>query len=506
MLYPPTRVCDRPFCTNPRLLRDKDEHKVVTVFTLDRGVLQGFRVKLYCNACRTYYRHDYAVHQGVRTYYAGYPEYVEVALHTYIEVRLLRLFTALTLLSWTSATNAAHVYHEVLSLLSGPDRHKACYKLRPEHVWDGFTALALLRDADERSYAMELPHTGEQRSRFTVAMEARNAHMRCAGQPEFNHWCERCHRRYNEPDGSVAYVDALVCDGIEMGRPCCSVPHCTMPLASTQDRFCPGHSDQALLCVVDCCSAPAQEGHKTCSDPAHRALEDRFDLQNKAQFHLRDRLQRNHPGQASDSLRPDAPSDDIIEVDASQCPEKPDVGHKVRAAFGRTHTHNEQLFVRPCGMIPARETCHTSESIRIVLEFFRKYFPDPRYMPRFLVYDNGCRLYQHLEKAGDPLKDEVAFPVDVFHWKCKHKKSDDACSIHCNPYSFPELLAEDGDGWFFNTSIAEQTNVWFGGFHAIVREMTATRFDFFLDEMIKQRNALTRDSLEAAGWTPGARV
>ncbi|KAI0754602.1 hypothetical protein C8Q80DRAFT_1139888 [Daedaleopsis nitida] len=629
MLYPPTVICDRPFCPNPRVLRDKDPHKAVTVFTLDKGVQQGFCVKLYCNACNTSYRHDYAVHQDVRTYYSGFPQYVEVALSTYVELRLLKLFTTLSLLSWTSATNAAHVYHEALSLLTGKDRFKASFRLRPEHVWDGFTALALLRDADDRSYALTVPHTGEQKSRFKEAMDARNTFMRCAGQPEFNHWCERCHREYQEPDGTMMYVDALVTDGIEIGRPCCSVPNCTIALASTQDRYCPGHAQYALLCVVELCNSPAQEGYKTCPHPTHRALEDHYDLQHKAQFHLRDCLRRDHAGQASDAISPSASHDLVVELDvltatlagstlvssncdaatpdaatptipaphppmfavhpstssipvphasstpgpshasmssvpaslagsalalsncdtatlvsvssgsdatmpsmsstpvlshpstsstpasasptpapglSASCPEKSEMGnHRVRASFGRKHTHNEQLFVRPCGMIPARETCHTSESLRIIREFFHKYFPDPKYMPRFLIYDNGCRLYQHLEKHKDPVLNNVAFPVDVFHWKCKHKKNDDACSIHCNPYTFPELIGKDGEGWFFNSSVAEQTNVWFGGFHAIVREMSATRFDFFLDEMIKQRNWLTRASLEANNVVLGNR-
>lgn len=125
--------------------------------------------------------------------------------------------------------------------------------------------------------------------------------------------------------------------------------------------------------------------------------------------------------------------------------------------------------------------------------------------PRLLVYDSACRMYQHLERVGDTLQHEIGMPVDVFHWKCKHKKSDVACSIHCNPYNYPDLLGEDGKTWWFNTSIAEQTNVWYGGFAAIVREMTATKYDFFLDEMVKMKNGLTRERLVSAGCLPGYR-
>ena len=35
---------------------------------------------------------------------------------------------------------------------------------------------------------------------------------------------------------------------------------------------------------------------------------------------------------------------------------------RIRAQFGRHRTHNEQLFVAPCGMIIARETFYHSEA------------------------------------------------------------------------------------------------------------------------------------------------
>lgn len=49
---------------------------------------------------------------------------------------------------------------------------------------------------------------------------------------------------------------------------------------------------------------------------------------------------------------------------SQQCPDKPPEGNrKLRAMFGRRRTHNEQLFVRPCGMIIERDTCFGSESV-----------------------------------------------------------------------------------------------------------------------------------------------
>jgi hypothetical protein len=39
----------------------------------------------------------------------------------------------------------------------------------------------------------------------------------------------------------------------------------------------------------------------------------------------------------------------------------------LRAQFGRKYTHNEQLFVAPCGMIMARETFYHAEAIYSVI-------------------------------------------------------------------------------------------------------------------------------------------
>jgi len=60
----------------------------------------------------------------------------------------------------------------------------------------------------------------------------------------------------------------------------------------------------------------------------------------------------------------------------------------------------------------------------------------------------------------------------------------------------------DGSGWFFNTSVAEQTNAWLGGYHSMCREMLPAKFDFFLDEMIRLRNIEIIRSLQENGHHP----
>jgi len=66
---------------------------------------------------------------------------------------------------------------------------------------------------------------------------------------------------------------------------------------------------------------------------------------------------------------------------------------------------------------------------------------------------------------------------------------------------YPELLGENGKAWYFNSSIAEQTNVWLGGFHAILREMLVDRYNFFLDQMILSRNRMTRERIHKDGYS-----
>lgn len=120
--------------------------------------------------------------------------------------------------------------------------------------------------------------------------------------------------------------------------------------------------------------------------------------------------------------------------------------------------------------------------------------------PSHIFYDNNCTLSYMVR--DDPYFKSIGLSVDVFHFKCKHSTEDEWCQQYCNPAAFPELV--DGDGnWRFNSSVAEQTNVWFGGYQSIGREMTAHKYAFFLDEMILQKNRIVKAKLEADGCKPG---
>jgi len=132
-------------------------------------------------------------------------------------------------------------------------------------------------------------------------------------------------------------------------------------------------------------------------------------------------------------------------------------------------------------------------------------FPTRRSLPGVIWYDNNCKLYSMLRNDADPrLRDYFkgcALPVDVFHYKTKHKASDIDCGKNCNPYIWPELRINDTE-WRFNSSAAEQVNAWYGGFQAIVREMQVDRYHFFLNEMVKRRNRLIVEDLRRRGARP----
>lgn len=206
--------------------------------------------------------------------------------------------------------------------------------------------------------------------------------------------------------------------------------------------------------------------------------------------------------------------------------------------MSRRWTHNEQLFVRCCGVILSRATMYASEGVSGVKvctqgttgnnsettnshyyqDFLKCTFPFPGSLPSYIFFDNNCNLLKHLISTDDHYFDLTGLPVDVFHAHNKHHETDIFCNTHCNPAMFSELIDKDGK-WALNSSAAEQANAWFGGFQSIVREMPEPRCDslpppvfthhlhehrynFYLDEMIAIRNRFTVNLLHRQGHHP----
>lgn len=69
--------------------------------------------------------------------------------------------------------------------------------------------------------------------------------------------------------------------------------------------------------------------------------------------------------------------------------------------------------------------------------------------------------------------ERIALVVDGFHFT-GHKNSHEDCQESCSPYKYPVLKSADGS-WLFNSSAAEQANVWYGKFQNKVKEMNVVR-------------------------------
>jgi hypothetical protein len=153
-------------------------------------------------------------------------------------------------------------------------------------------------------------------------------------------------------------------------------------------------------------------------------------------------------------------------------------------------------------LLDAKHSPHTQLHVQ-------KTFSVPHaFKPEHFIYDTNCDAKQQVMAHLDVWWwfRNVGMTVDVFHFLHKHKATHTFCQEHNNPADYPELMGPDGNTWFFNTSIAEQTNVWLGGYQSICREMLPVKYNFFLDEMIRLRNQTIVASLASAGHEPRERV
>ncbi|KZV58934.1 hypothetical protein PENSPDRAFT_596253, partial [Peniophora sp. CONT] len=361
-------------------------------------------------------------------------------------------------------------------------------------VLDTFFIYALLKDkAFRRDERLMVPNGGAQSDRFSGALLERNLRMAGTGQEMWAHACNLCKK--DTADGR--FIDAVVMDGVTIGHPCCSVPHCMEALDNQQDRFCPAHKDLSNFCAIQgCTSRVSGPGSLTCLTPTHAAYAQR-DKQLNSFSHLKRRAEKAER--------------DVPEQPLPSQSEKPDTAiplpleeAKLRGFLHRRWTHNEQLMLRPCGVCISRASMFTAESMPACCQFGKATFPTHRYpncAPSYWVFDNACGLRRHIDHQGDHYFDDTALVVDVFHAFTKHKENDEYCQTHCNPSLFPALHSPE-KGWTFNTSICEQVNRWFGKFQHIVREMSVHRYNFFLDEMLAINNRSVVTRLEQQGHQP----
>ncbi|KAJ7892674.1 hypothetical protein B0H13DRAFT_1625428, partial [Mycena leptocephala] len=479
---PPVTVCINETCKSAGLAQPLGEESVVEarLYTLRRGVLPVFSKSLYCRSCNTRYYNNYFVQNASKEdsrwqyYSAELPALIHVTKTSYVEQDLCKYFRVQMALSHNTCQGISRVYNQALGNSELPNSSRLSHELTGELVLEAFILHALLQDQRKHGDILSLPHRAYQEHCFDQAMADRNLRMAGDGQDMWAHACDRCMKIYQGEDGNWYRMTAGVHDGVSVRHVCCSVHDCLQAVSSQRDLFCFAHRDLLKVCCIKGCNSMAEPGFRTCSIESHRAFQKAGEERNTAMFQL-------HTPSAASS------------------------GAKVKGKLARSWTHNEQLFVRCCGVIISRATFFGSEGITGVTTFLKATFPPkfPGVLPSYIFYDNNCQFLKHLRSVGDHYFDNVGLPVDVFHFKCKHSEGDLFCQAHCNLARFRELHDREGK-WIFNSSAAEQANVWFGKFQNVVQDMPILppRYNFYLDEMIAIHNDHIVGELATQGHAP----
>ncbi|KDQ56438.1 hypothetical protein JAAARDRAFT_70720 [Jaapia argillacea MUCL 33604] len=436
MFYPPVRNC----LTCRRELRGLLQFPVV-FYSIQYGACPAYLSSLSCDGCKMRYYPNYYIMTNLHFYYGGIPDTIQFEEHGYMEKDLCEVFTNFMLVAWVSAQNGANIYNFALATNSPCQPliwpSGLTFNLSGEQVWQAFFLNALLGDWSEHGLVLVLPDSGDHDSRLKHAMDICNHLMIKCGQPKKMHACQVCPLR------------AVVTDGIAVGHPCCM--------------------DKNLDCVVTNCDAKAEPGHCTCSNSSHRELKGFCNQCGLAFFQLHDCLKRFNISQILDSLGGNDSLPELVadhgDDNIEDTPKSDEGNCQPKARFGCHHMHNEQLVVCCCGIIAAQSTMFGAEAISS--DFLKSvYNHNPDDMP------------DHLQKTNDSFFHWVILAVDVFHFKSKHKESDEFCQKHCNLALWKVLVDKEGK-WMFNSSAAEQANVWLGGYLVVVCEMLPHRYNFF---------------------------
>lgn len=237
------------------------------------------------------------------------------------------------------------------------------------------------------------------------------------------------------------------------------------------------------------CSLPRRPSHLSCELPEHKAEEEKV-VQDTA--HSLENLRRRGLHSAASRVM----GGEVIDSTPEELPEvRRDRRRREEFITRRRWTKYEFVTIFPCGVIASRATMFRAEAETgvevlflpfrtIVLltsssqQILRGTFP-PKYpggKPSYIFYDRNCRFRRYLENKGDTyFLGDVGLVVDVFHLQHAHSRSDNYCGLYCNPANYPELIADGGDAWRFNSEVCEINFTWYGSYAAIVRDMSSYR-------------------------------
>lgn len=159
-----------------------------------------------------------------------------------------------------------------------------------------------------------------------------------------------------------------------IGHPCCSYGVCTTPLASNCDKFCIGHTSDADYCSIAGCTWKVQDKSHLCDVPSHQEAQRIHVEWSQAHFQLKKYLEQAkvaHPCSSDpvEAMAEVESIDDIVkEVSSTDGPQRaPAKSVKLKAHFGCQSTHNEQIFLLPCGLIVGWESFYCAEAVLSVV-------------------------------------------------------------------------------------------------------------------------------------------
>lgn len=523
-LTPPTSsclVCDqptgRPLQTRPR----RDGY----IYDLD-GVHSAEFYTWSCLDCSAYYRPSYYTTNGSRVYYTkaqgAHLDHYQVHCHFAMTYRLATSFRQAQMLAHISNFNLVNLYNVTYYQGQQVPTHpgEVTPKLSQEVARDGVDIFSLLRRCERRGHVLHVKASGKNADRLLPAMARELHYIANNGSLFRDHFCSFCVRAVpvedEEGKPAIKIIRAVVTDGLTIGHWRCTASSaqlqalahragapppdgpCLNPLPKVTARFCAEHEVSLKgWCFAQPCIALAEPGSKTCQQESHRQAWASFQANKKKNFSLKSMLNRpgsNLPSDPSVHLHPDTA--ELVDFDAIHQADEADRAHeaardggeakpKDSSSLTRSRTHNDQVAVGACGIVLCRRTFYNAEAPSAVRDFLVEAFPDG--LPEVIFYDNACNLVRVIhngDKSAVPFENTV-IPVDPFHHR-SHKESDEFCQMYTDPKKFPDL--QENGSWIFNASAGELSNIWYGGFASMCRNMEATRYEFFLEEMVEWRN------------------
>ncbi|EGG01440.1 uncharacterized protein MELLADRAFT_92190 [Melampsora larici-populina 98AG31] len=327
---------------------------------------------------------------------------------------------------------------------------------------DGSELHVLLNKADSAYGRVTVDTYIQPEKRYEDAMKKVLEWIALEGTKHHNHACSGCVQivPLAGEQAKLAYIRAVVTNGITIGHSRCTATSqqlrelaatdglpppkgpCTTSLTGVHDRFCGFHEKHlGRHCQAQPCTADALEGTKTCKE--HVESYSKFKARVTGNFALTSILHRPGSNRPSDpTVHQDWNTAELVGLEDVQ---EGDEADRVHEAVAKVEMY---VWNHP-----------GTRDILSLRKRERGFYPED------------------LSKTN--------YTVDPFHFR-GHKASDDFCQHYTDPKRFPELQ-KDGN-WVFNSSAAEMTNIWYGGFALLAQSMSAIRFNFMMEDMIERRN------------------